>query len=221
MFDRWWGCYAYRSRDQQVPICRSDQNQTSTGLQVQGERIVLQSPKRPVIRVSILGHKSYLSVQTPSTKCLRTVSLDTCQYSYVLRGIPLSIGHEFYLTIHELKNFASVYTSSGIFISICTASWVLMNIVVPHEWLKDEYSVTLLKRTQFWTFKTETENFTVRAFGLPVVLKGPIHDQSCCTTLRFVQHDWSCMVLIDLIVNGQTCVGKTILRNMIDRVWAP
>jgi hypothetical protein len=28
------------------------------------------------------------------------------------------------------------------------------------------------------------------------------------------------MVLIDLIVNGQTCVAQRILRNMIDRVWA-
>jgi hypothetical protein len=28
------------------------------------------------------------------------------------------------------------------------------------------------------------------------------------------------MVLIDLIVNGQTVLRKTILRNMIDRVWA-
>jgi hypothetical protein len=62
MFDRWWGWYACRSRDQQVPIRRSDQNQTSTGLQVQGERIVLQSSKRPIIRVSILGYKSYFIV---------------------------------------------------------------------------------------------------------------------------------------------------------------
>jgi hypothetical protein len=40
------------------------------------------------------------------------------------------------------------------------------------------------------------------------VLKGSIHDQSCCATLRVVQHDWLCMVLIDLIVNGQTCVAQ-------------
>jgi hypothetical protein len=28
------------------------------------------------------------------------------------------------------------------------------------------------------------------------------------------------MVLIDLIVNGKLVLRKTILRNMIDRVWA-
>jgi hypothetical protein len=39
-------------------------------------------------------------------------------------------------------------------------------------------------------------------------IKGPIHDQSCCPTLRVVQHDCPYMVLIDLIVNGQTCVAQ-------------
>jgi hypothetical protein len=48
-------------------------------------------------------------------------------------------------------------------------------------------------------------------------LKGPIHDQSCCATLRVVQHDWSCMVLIDLIVNGQTWVAQ---NNFAQHDWS-
>jgi hypothetical protein len=56
---------------------------------------------------------------------------------------------------------------------------------------------------------------------LSCCLKGPIHDQSCCATLRVVQHDWSCMVLIVWSWMGKLVLRKTILRNMIDRVWAP
>jgi hypothetical protein len=48
-------------------------------------------------------------------------------------------------------------------------------------------------------------------------LKGPIHDQSCCATLRVVQHDWSCMVLIDFIVNGQNCVAQ---NNFAQHDWS-
>jgi hypothetical protein len=48
-------------------------------------------------------------------------------------------------------------------------------------------------------------------------LKGPIHDQSCCATLCVVQHDWSCMVLIDSIVNGQTCVAQ---NNFAQHDWS-
>jgi hypothetical protein len=56
--------------------------------------------------------------------------------------------------------------------------------------------------------KTRPENRNV---------KGPIHDQSCCATLRVVQHDWSCMVLIDLIVNGQTCAAQ---NNFAQHDWS-
>jgi hypothetical protein len=48
-------------------------------------------------------------------------------------------------------------------------------------------------------------------------LKGPIHDQSCCATLRVVQHDWPCMVPINLIVNGQTCVAQ---NNFAQHDWS-
>jgi hypothetical protein len=48
-------------------------------------------------------------------------------------------------------------------------------------------------------------------------VKGPIHDQSCCATMRVVQHDWPSMVLIDLIVNGQTCVEQ---NNFAQHNWS-
>jgi hypothetical protein len=48
-------------------------------------------------------------------------------------------------------------------------------------------------------------------------VRGPIHDQSCCATLRVVQHDWQCMVLIDLIVYGQTCVAQ---NNFAQHDWS-
>jgi hypothetical protein len=51
-------------------------------------------------------------------------------------------------------------------------------------------------------------NFTESEILMVLNVMGPIHDQSCCATLRVVQHDWPCMVLIDLIVTGQTCVAQ-------------
>jgi hypothetical protein len=56
-----------------------------------------------------------------------------------------------------------------------------------------------------------------RGVEVRVLLKRPIHDQSCCATVRVVQHDWSCMVLIDLIVNGQTCVAQ---NNFAQHDWS-
>jgi hypothetical protein len=47
------GLVCCRSRDKQVSNSRRDQNQTSAGLQVQGERLVLQGPNRPILRVGI------------------------------------------------------------------------------------------------------------------------------------------------------------------------
>jgi hypothetical protein len=48
-------------------------------------------------------------------------------------------------------------------------------------------------------------------------VKGSIHDQSYCATLRVVQHDWSCMVLMDLMMNGQTCVAQ---NNFAQHDWS-
>jgi hypothetical protein len=73
-----------RSRDEQVPISRSDQNQTSAGLQVQGERLVLQSADRPIVRVSIISPLNGCKVQTGTERC--KCSRLKAFYRQLLRG---------------------------------------------------------------------------------------------------------------------------------------
>jgi hypothetical protein len=77
-----------------------------------------------------------------------------------------------------------------------------------------------LKNGHTWSFLCKLFSYTMRP-GRMRRFKGPIHDQSCCATLRVVQLvdrvwcwlTWSWM--------GKLVLCKTILRNMIDLVWAP
>jgi hypothetical protein len=52
-------------------------------------------------------------------------------------------------------------------------------------------------------------------------VKGPIHDQLCCATLRVVQLVYRVWCWLTWSWMGKLVLRKTILRNMIDRVWAP
>jgi hypothetical protein len=84
----------------------------------------------------------------------------------------------------------------------------LLNLFLqPWRWRRCSYETSV--KTQRTTRRHILQTLQkLSRFCSAVGLKGPIDDQSCCATLRVVQHDWPCMVLIDLIVNGQTCVAQ-------------
>jgi hypothetical protein len=49
----------------------------------------------------------------------------------------------------------------------------------------------------------------------------PIHDQSCCAKLFCATQVCPFTIKSISTIHGQSCCATRMLRNMIDRVWAP